>query len=43
MTLVARIPVRSGDWWQARSVVQERLKVVLERNNNFAPPAASSV
>ncbi|MET0436673.1 MAG: mechanosensitive ion channel domain-containing protein [Devosia sp.] len=39
MTVVARIPVRSGDWWQARSLVQERLKVALERNGNFAPAA----
>jgi small conductance mechanosensitive channel len=40
MTMVARIPVRSRDWWQARSLVQERLKVTLERNGNFAPATA---
>lgn len=43
MTIVARVPVRSRDWYQARSVVQERLKTALERNNNFAAPAAASV
>lgn len=43
MTIVARVPVRSRDWYQARSVVQERLKTALERNNNFAAPAPASV
>lgn len=37
VTLVARVPVRSKDWWQARSVLQERLKNTLDTNNNFAP------
>lgn len=36
LTLVARVPVRSGDWWRARSEVQERLKIALDANNNFA-------
>jgi len=39
MTLVARMPVRSKDWWRARSDVQERVKQVLDANNNFAPAA----
>lgn len=39
VTLVARMPVRSKDWWQARSVLQERLKETLDRNNNFAAAA----
>lgn len=37
VTLVARMPVRSGNWWEARSVLQERLKATLDANNNFAP------
>ncbi|KKB10367.1 hypothetical protein VE26_08370 [Devosia chinhatensis] len=37
VTLVARVPVRSRDWWQARSVLQERLKTKLDDRNNFAP------
>ncbi|KQN74021.1 mechanosensitive ion channel domain-containing protein [Devosia sp. Leaf64] len=40
MTLAARVPVRSRDWWEARSIIQERIKTVLEENNNFAPAAA---
>ncbi|MBJ3784215.1 mechanosensitive ion channel family protein [Devosia sediminis] len=39
LTLVARVPVRSQDWWRARSEVQERVKNVLDSNNNFAKPA----
>ena len=39
MTLAARIPVRSRSWWDARSVIQERIKNTLEQNNNFAPVA----
>lgn len=37
VTLVARVPVRSKDWWQARSALLEQLKATLDRNNNFAP------
>ncbi|UYO00109.1 MAG: mechanosensitive ion channel [Devosia sp.] len=37
MTLVARVPVRSGDWWRARSEVQERIKAILQANKDFAP------
>ena len=40
MTLAARVPVRSRDWWEARSVIQERIKNTLEENNNFAPATA---
>jgi small conductance mechanosensitive channel len=36
VTMMARVPVRSGDWWRARSEVQERLKAALDENNNFA-------
>lgn len=39
ITLAARVPVRSRDWWEARSVIQERIKNTLEEHNNFAPPA----
>jgi small conductance mechanosensitive channel len=39
VTLVARVPVRSADWWTARSDLQEKLKQVLDRNNGFAPAA----
>jgi len=38
VTLVARVPVRSADWWRARSDLQERLKSALDSANNFAPP-----
>lgn len=37
VTLAARVPVRSRDWDAARSLVQERLMLTLEKNNNFAP------
>jgi small conductance mechanosensitive channel len=30
VTLVARMPVRSADWWRARSLLQERVKAVLD-------------
>ncbi|KKB79748.1 hypothetical protein VW35_04360 [Devosia soli] len=40
MTLAARVPVRSRDWWDARSIIQERIKNTLEENNNFAPATA---
>lgn len=41
VTLLARMPVRSKDWWQAKSLLQERLKSTLDSNNNFAPPATA--
>ncbi|MGV3490550.1 MAG: mechanosensitive ion channel family protein [Devosia sp.] len=40
VTLVARVPVRSGDWRQSKSKLQERLKTALDRANNFAPADA---
>lgn len=30
VTMIARVPVKSRDWWQARSVLQERLKKTLD-------------
>ena len=40
VTLLARISVRSADWWRARSDLQERLKEALDANGNFAPAAS---
>lgn len=40
VTLVARVPVRSADWWRARSVLQDQLKSTLDEANNFAPATA---
>lgn len=37
ITMAARVPVRSGDWVQARSDLQERLRKVLDDAGNFAP------
>lgn len=37
VTLVARIPVGSAEWWRARSELQERLKLALDRTSNYAP------
>ena len=39
MTLMARIPVKSADWRQARSDLQERLRTLLDNAGGFAPPA----
>lgn len=36
VAMLARVPVRSREWWQARSVVQEKLKAAIESNNGFA-------
>lgn len=36
VTLIARVPVPSADWWRARSELQERLKLALDRANNYA-------
>lgn len=41
ITMVARVPVASGSWWQARSELQERLKLVVDDAGGFAPPASS--
>lgn len=35
VTLAARIPVASRDWWRARSFLQERLKETLDHANGF--------
>lgn len=40
VTLAARVPVASADWWRARSVLQERLKQTLDTANGFAPTSA---
>lgn len=40
VTMAARIPVKSRDWWKARSVLQERLKQTLDNANGFAPTKA---
>jgi len=37
VAMVARVPVRSRDWWKARSVIQERLKNAIDAANGFAP------
>lgn len=42
ITMVARVPVASRNWWQARSELQERLKTVVDDAGGFAPPASSS-
>jgi small conductance mechanosensitive channel len=39
ITLAVRVPVASGGWTSARSLLQERLKRVLDVNNGFAPLA----
>ena len=41
ITLAARVPVRSGDWVQARSDLQERLRSTLDDAGGFAPPASA--
>lgn len=40
VTMVARVPVRSRDWWQARSVIQERVKKAVDDAHGFAPASA---
>ena len=39
MTLAVRVPVRSRDWWDARSELQEKLRAVVDGAGGFAPPA----
>lgn len=41
ITLAARVPVRSRDWMQARSDLQERLRTVLDDAGGFAAPASA--
>ncbi len=40
VSLAARIPVRSSDWAAARSELQERLKLTLDREGGFAAATA---
>jgi small conductance mechanosensitive channel len=40
MTIVARVPVKSREWWTARSVVQERIRDTVDGNNGFAPASS---
>ncbi len=40
MTLIARVPVKSPDWRQARSDLQERLRTLVDDAGGFAPPAS---
>ena len=39
ITLAVRVPVKSSDWFRARGSLQEKLKLVLDAANGFAPPA----
>ena len=39
VTLAARIPVTSREWWRARSLLQERLKETLDATNGFSEVA----
>lgn len=40
VTMIVRVPVRSREWWQARSLVQERLMAAIDGANGFAPVTA---
>jgi len=35
VSLVARVPVRSREWWRARSVIHERVKNAMDAANGF--------
>lgn len=37
VTVVARVPVRSRDWWKARSLINERVMAAIDAANGFAP------
>lgn len=37
VTLMARVPVKSREWWEAKSMLQERLKQVLDDANGLLP------
>ncbi|QQR40694.1 mechanosensitive ion channel family protein [Devosia rhizoryzae] len=39
MVIVARVPVQSRDWWEARSIIQERIRNAVDSANGFAPSA----
>jgi len=38
VSLVARVPVRSREWWKARSVIHEQVKAAIDSANGFAQP-----
>jgi small conductance mechanosensitive channel len=38
VSLVARVPVRSREWWRARSVIHERVKNAIDAANGFVAP-----
>lgn len=40
VTMTARVPVKSRDWWQARSVLQEKLKHTLDTADGFGASRA---
>lgn len=37
VSMVARVPVRSREWWRARSEINERVKNAMDAANGFAP------
>lgn len=37
VTVVARVPVRSRDWWKARSIINEQVMAAIDAANGFAP------
>ena len=39
VAMIARVPVRSADWWKARSLIQERIKAAIDAVDGFAPAA----
>ena len=41
VTMLARVPVRSGEWQVARSELQEKLKSIIDDAGGFAPPASA--
>lgn len=40
VSMVARVPVRSREWWRARSEINERVKNAMDAANGFAPATA---
>lgn len=41
ITMLARVPVRSQNWIEARSDLQERLRATIDDAGGFAPPASA--
>lgn len=39
VSLVARVPVKSRDWWRARSIINERVKNAIDLQNGFVAQA----